>query len=261
MKSIKEESPMLSILLKDSLEQPNDCSIKYLSNSLEPKKKNNSKEFLPFINERDSTGKLLKSNYSNSSLNFSKLSPKIKKKDSHLNVPVAFYKTICTTHSRVSKRSNDHLPVGLYNPKYSDKQTNMKQSKSTRFISKNHAKKSSLDFIDLNEIYSKNKASIQSVIDMDKQLPRKILPNKKFSERNFLIPAVNLPDYLKKLKGLYHTGELGKSKIYEIRKDANERTLELKEKLSQHIINLRNINTYYKNYGTTCSWKLSSELF
>lgn len=261
MKSIKEESPMLSILLKDTLEQPNDNSIKYLSSSLEPKKKSNSKEFIPFINERDSTGKLIKSNNSNSTLSFSKFSPQIQKKSNQLSVPVAFYKTTWKSHPRVSKRSNDSIPVGLYNPKYSDKQSNMKQSKSSRFISESHARKSSLDFIDLNAIYSKNKASIPNSINMEKQLPRKILPSKKFSERNFLIPALNLPDYLKKLKGLYHTGELGKSKIYDIRKDANERTLELKEKLSQHIINLRNINTFYKNYGTTCSWKLSSELF
>jgi len=260
MNSLKSESPLLSMLLTNSHVLANDSSIISLSASLRPEKKINSKDFLPFINERNSTGKLIKSELPNPS--FTKtafhVSKNPKPSKSHRNV--AFFRTISESNARVSKKTNDSLPVGLYNPHYPDK-THLALSKSSRFLSESHQRRSSLDYIDLNEVYSKHKVSTQQTINIDKQLSRKISPPSQFSEQSLYIPSVNLPEYLKKLKGLYHVGELSKSKIYDIRKDANERTLELKEKLNQHIANLRNINTFHKNYGTKCSWKLSSELF
>lgn len=260
MNSLKSDSPLLSILLRNTPDPANVSSIKCLSSTLRPKQNTNSSEFLPFINERTSTGKLIKPELPTSCLSkkaFHK-SKKLKPSKSHQNV--AFFKTISKSNARVSKKSNDSLPVGLYNPHYPDR-NQLALSKSSRFLSETHQRRSSLDFLDLNEVYSKNKVSTQQTINMDKQLSRKILPTPQFSDQSLLIPAVNLPEYLKKLKGLYHVGGLSKSKIYDIRKDAYERTVELKEKMNQHIINLRNINTFHKNYGTNCNWKLSSELF
>lgn len=260
MSRLQEESAILSMLHRSSPKLSCDNSIKYLSKSLRSSLDlQNPKDFLPFINERDSTGHLLPPSTFNST--YSKpFQAEHSKKHRRGASNVVFFKSKNATSSRVCKKSNNSLPVGLYNPNNLNS-IHFPVSKSSRFLLQKKLRRSSIDYIDINEAYNKNKSNLKKTVSMDKQLPRNIIEEQVISDQKFLIPRVVLPDYLNKLKGLYHSGALAQSKIYKIRKDATEKTLELKDQINKHMASLRNINTFYKQYGMKCSWKLSSELF
>jgi hypothetical protein len=259
MDKSKEDSAILSMLRKASPHHQSSNSIKFLTSTLSFSETKNIKDFIPFIKERDSIGRLLSNHESFKTLHKRSESipgpvPSFPKQN------VAFLRSKAQVSSRVCKKSNDFLPVGLYNPRPYDS-VHLPISKAKRFGLCKKLRRSSLDYADISEIYSKNKSSPQKPVLMEKQLSRKMIEEPFISEQKFLLPRVVLPEYLDKLKGLYHSGVLAQSKIYNIRKDASERTMELKEHLNQHISSLRNINTFYKKYGTKCAWKLSSELF
>ncbi len=259
MDPLKEDSAILSMLRRNSPNHPVSNSIKFLTSTLPSAESRNSKDFIPFINERDSTGRLLSHHESPESKH--KHSKSISAPMQSATKPdIAFLRSKAQISSRVCKKSNDLLPVGIYNPRPYES-VHLPMSKSNRFGHAKKLRRSSLDYADINEIYTKNKSKPQKLVLMEKQLPRKMIEEHSISEQKFLLPRVVLPEYLDKLKGLYHSGVLAQSKIYNIRKDASERTLELKDRLNQHISSLRNINTFYKKYGIKCAWKLSSELF
>ncbi|OMJ90227.1 hypothetical protein SteCoe_7425 [Stentor coeruleus] len=246
----------MSIVRSSACNSPGTGSIKSLSKYLQESVPfYDSKSFLPFINERDSTGKLLSShnNRSSSQINLMenrvrKITP-IQKPDKR---SLAFLTSKEKTSARVSKKSNDFTPVGLYNPTsiYEvQSKKNLPIYKSARFLGvKNQKRASSIDDIDINELCKKNWKKVPSV-NIDKQLLRPMFREKSDISEKLMIPRVDLPDYLKKLKGLYHIGEFGKTEIFPLKKETIEMSKALKDRLTQHIFHLRNINSYPKEFG------------
>lgn len=225
-------------------------SVKAISKMLrETLQVSNKKMFVPFLNERDQLGRLLASQT---------VRRPAEDRCSHksLNKPkkianLAFLTSKNKSLPRVSKKSNDTLPVGLYNPKsiYQIQSTQrLPLFKSEKFSSKPSLLRSqSIDYVDFASAYKKKTEHIK-VINLSKQLPR--YKKKKIQENSvkLMIPRVDLPDYLKRLKGLYHIGELGKSSIYSVPKGAAE-IYALSQKMAVHFNILKRIGNHIKTYG------------
>jgi hypothetical protein len=245
------------------LNSPRLNSVRIISSYIKSSIQSSSpSEFIPFVHERDNTGKLILS--SSSVILSQPASPNPKKFQNSRKTKVksienvAFLTSKYKTSARVSKKANDFAPVGLYNPvAMFDIQSH---NKSPVFKHKSYSERkkmmrsSSIDLLDLRDIYTKTMKKVPTV-SMEKQLPRD--PIKKTLENmdKITIPKVHLPDYLKKFNGLYHVSEFGKSKLFPLPKDTVEKTIVLKEKFSQHMLSLRNINNFYKEYGLTAKWK------
>ena len=248
----------------DSYPKLNLKSIKNISKYIKDNSEQiETKYFFPFINERDSTGKLLSLRAKNPEVTITKVEKtqenKLKTSEKPLN-NVAFLSTKIRTSPRVKKKYYDKTPVGLYNPKPAyDVQSTLHFAlfKSKKFPSQTFQTRSqSIDYIDISEIYKKNIEKVQSVC-IEKQIPRKFKLDTSSSTERFLdMPKLNLPDYLQKYKGLYHIGEFGKSDISVIPKDNFEMGKELGEKLSSHMKKLKNISECIKEYGQMNRWNI-----
>ena len=240
---------------KDLRKHPHSNSIKIFSKFLrENYEVTNKSSFIPFLNERDHKGKLLGSQTDrlvDTRRNSTNLQARLTKKQPN-NSNVAFLTTKNKSVPRVIKKINNTLPVGLYNPKILQEiksSPKLPTFRAEKFSSvKEITRSQSIDYVDMGELFRKNIQRVQE-ISIAKQLPRH--KQKKSTEgiEKFLIPRTELPDYLKKFKGLYHIGELGKSTIYPVPKDFSELSKNLNEKISMHIDTLKNIANYIKTYG------------
>lgn len=254
----------MSIYRSSGTSTPSLSSVKNLCKHLKDESESyNSKCFLPFVNERDSTGKLITSNTNRSSSMLNLEDNKVRKIARYQksdNSNVAFLTSIKKTSARVSKKSNDFTPVGLYNPPSIYEVHSKKSlpiSKSVRFLeAKNQKKACSIDMVDMNELYRKNSKKIPSV-SIEKQLFRPIFHKKNDISEKLMIPRVDLPEYLKKFKGLYHIGEFSKTDIFPLQKDADEMSNTILKKMTKHMFYLRNITSYYKEFGLNPKWNVS----
>ena len=252
----------LHYLRKDSSLSSMKILSKYIKDTVESTDRN---YFLPFVYERDNKGKLLPIHSDKSQSIIKDFQTKSQCKTEFRLMPkrknisnVAFLSTKTRSTSRVTKKFNDTLPVGLYNPKsiYQIQSTaKLPLFQSAKFSSvETFQRSASIDFIDMNEVFKRNTERIHN-INIEKQIPRQKVKNTNNNIDKYLIPRLELPDYLKKFKGLYHIGEIGKSAIFAIPKDCTELSKELNEKIKLHISNLKNIGQNIKDYGLLNRWR------
>ncbi|CAG9323701.1 unnamed protein product [Blepharisma stoltei] len=202
--------------------------------------------FIPFVHERGSTGKLLSSrflvpeNTPRTNLEPGSL-PKTPKKAPFLSSSL---KTLPRTKAKWK------IPeVGYYNPKpaYEMGHTKSMQFLSTPTYRTKISKRNvlSTDLMDMDEIHQRFFKHIKAP-SLDKQLSRERQEENNELDEFLKWPPLELPEHLKRFKGMYHLGEFAKNEIYEMPKNFMDVAKEINENINLHMKELKEIQKQMK---------------
>lgn len=183
-----------------------------------------SKAFIPFIQERDGIGRLLPSNSVT-------CIPKVRMETHKTDLPFrrqnsAFNTTISKTTRRRHRETYPSPPIGLYDPKpafmlAAYPKLNTKHSSSVRF-SKGPSQDKSTDFIDYDRAYQSMQKRV-SGFSMQLQRAREKAQHGYEKERAELSrSAFEMPEHLKKFKGLFHVSDLQPEDTKVMKRDSED---------------------------------------
>lgn len=210
--------------------------------------------FVPFVNERDSTGKLLGTEESNSrvttvrkSTTSNQILPSKPKRSN-----VAFLSTLPPSSSRIKRAKLSSPPVGCYNPIPSDSIQYIKPSHSSSYNIRSHTSKihhgrvQSLNDVNYNVSYKSIGKKVRT-FSMAKQAAR-YNTHEEFKLNSGILenPGLNLPEYLSKYKGMYHTSSLAKLELYRFPRKFMELSRQQEDLIREKITELRNMETFLK---------------
>jgi hypothetical protein len=220
-KNLKAEQ--LSVILSKQVKS--SYSAHYINDSVQVSiSATSSKAFIPFIQERDGIGRLLPSN-SVSCI------PKVRRETHKTDLPFrrqnsAFNTTISKTTRRRHRETYPSPPIGLYDPRpaftlAAYPKLNTKHSSSIRF-SKGISQDKSTDLIDYDRAFQSMQKRV-SGFSMQLQRAREKAEHGYEKERAELCrSAFEMPEHLKKFKGLFHVSDLQPEDTKVMKRDSDE---------------------------------------
>ena len=210
--------------------------------------------FVPFVNERDSTGKLLGTEESNSrAITIRKsttskaiLAPKPKRNN------VAFLSTLSPSSSRINRAKFSSPPVGCYNPIPTDSIQYIKPSHSSSsnipsYTYKiHHGRVQSLNDVNYDVSYKSLSKKVRT-FSMSKQAAR-YNPHEESELKSGALesPRLKLPEYLSKYKGMYHTSGLAHLELHRFPRRFMELSKQQEDLIREKITDLRNMETFLR---------------
>ena len=165
--------------------------------------------FIPYVNERDSVGRLLSQPYSPYTLQLPRtvlLSPSSPKTKS------VFFRTAEVTSAKLKRARYVSPPVGFYNPPSSPKAFLHRPPTTSTLPSPKHRPLHSTDMLDRQEIYTAVDRHV-AVVDMARLTARARAAAMTEEEKWLFAPKFELPEHLRKFKGFYDVSGLDSHKI------------------------------------------------
>lgn len=211
--------------------------------------------FVPFVNERDATGKLLKKDQTKSNPVITKKHASsqeiLSKKSNYSNLSntrnVAFLSAVQPNKSRIKRNRYPSPPVGLYHPQETESTRNTKR---TSFMKGNsdssntqYVRVASLDRVD-HETGNKNLTRRVQGFSMSKQIARNKPEDCKYDD--WQKPKVILPEHLSKYKGMYHQSGFAQLSIEKFPKKFMEISKKQEDLIKQKLTELREMEMSLK---------------
>jgi hypothetical protein len=210
--------------------------------------------FVPFVNERDSTGKLLVTEESNCraiTLGKGTTSNKILATKPKRN-NVAFLSTLSPSCSRINRAKFSSPSVGFYNPIAADSIRYIKSFNSCSSKIKSdgskiyHGRVKSLNEVRY-DVSCKSLGKKVRTFSFAKQLARHDAHEESNPKSGTLdSPRINLPEYLSKYKGMYHTSELAHLELYRFPRKFMELSKRQEDLIREKITELRKMEAFLR---------------
>lgn len=168
--------------------------------------------FIPFVNERDSVGRLLWRPYSpltapaQRSVMSGTLSPRFQK-----TKPV-FFRTATLTKAKLKRARYVSPPIGFYNIQPSPKTPTHRPPTSPVVPIPKHRNIRSTDLLNMHEVYHGVDRHV-AVVDMARLTARSKAAVLTEEEKWLFAPKFELPEHLRKFKGFYDVSGLDSHKI------------------------------------------------
>ena len=165
--------------------------------------------FIPFVNERDSVGRLLSHPFSPSSVQSPRtalVSPSAVKTKS------VFFRTAEATTPKLKRARYVSPPVGFYNVLNSPKTPVHRPPTSPTVPSPKHRPLRSTDMLNMHEVYQGVDRHV-AVVDMARLTARARAAVLTEEEKWLFAPKFELPEHLRKFKGFYDVSGLDSHKI------------------------------------------------
>jgi hypothetical protein len=210
--------------------------------------------FVPFVNERDSTGKLLGTEESDSraiTLRKSTTSNEILTIKPKRN-NVAFLSTLSPSSSRIKRKKFCSPSVGFYNPIPTDSIQYIKPSHSYSSNMKSHGSKiyhgrvKSLNEVNY-DVSCKSLGKKVRTFSFAKQLARHDAHEESNLKSGTLdSPRIKLPEYLSKYKGMYHRSDLAHLELYRFPRRFMELSKRQEDLIREKITELRKMEAFLR---------------